>query len=164
MEESGWHGMSLRDLADAVSIRAPSLYKHFRSKDDLKAQVVRRQFARMGDRLRAVSAPGAVAELMNAYREQAARAPEAYRLATSGPLDRDSLGDGVEQWVGGFFLDVCHGDHALAQAVWAALHGAVILELDTRFDSGTMEAPAWTHLVESPSATVDRFASTRVEP
>lgn len=40
--EQGYDGTSLRDVADAVGLRIPSLYNHFASKDDLYAAVLDR--------------------------------------------------------------------------------------------------------------------------
>ncbi|MAG30995.1 MAG: hypothetical protein CL908_08905 [Deltaproteobacteria bacterium] len=40
--ERGYEGTSLRDVADAVGLRIPSLYNHFASKDDLYAAVLDR--------------------------------------------------------------------------------------------------------------------------
>ncbi len=38
--ERGYHNVALADVADAVGIRAPSLYRHFKNKQDLLLQVV----------------------------------------------------------------------------------------------------------------------------
>jgi len=40
--ERGYHGTTLRDVADAVGLRIPSLYNHFASKDALYAAVLAR--------------------------------------------------------------------------------------------------------------------------
>jgi AcrR family transcriptional regulator len=38
--ERGYHGTSMRDIAEALSMRAPSLYKHVRNKDALLDEIV----------------------------------------------------------------------------------------------------------------------------
>ena len=38
--ERGYHGTSMRDIAEALSMRAPSLYKHVKSKDALLDEIV----------------------------------------------------------------------------------------------------------------------------
>jgi AcrR family transcriptional regulator len=40
MRERGYEAMTMRDLADAVGIRAPSLYKHVASKQELLADIL----------------------------------------------------------------------------------------------------------------------------
>jgi AcrR family transcriptional regulator len=38
--ERGYHGTSMRDIAEALSMRAPSLYKHVKNKDALLDEIV----------------------------------------------------------------------------------------------------------------------------
>ena len=47
--ERGYHNVSLVDVADAVGIRAPSLYRHFRNKQDLLLHVVSESIDAMVD-------------------------------------------------------------------------------------------------------------------
>jgi TetR/AcrR family transcriptional repressor of nem operon len=51
----GYGGLNFRDLADAVGIRAPSLYHHFPSKADLGAAVARRYWEDIAAALDAIS-------------------------------------------------------------------------------------------------------------
>lgn len=37
----GYHGVGMREIAEKLGVRAPSLYHHFRSKDDLLYQIAR---------------------------------------------------------------------------------------------------------------------------
>src|SRR5690606_15695429 len=48
--ERGYAGTTLRDVADAVGLRIPSLYNHFPSKDALYAAVLERGFGPVLDR------------------------------------------------------------------------------------------------------------------
>ena len=67
-------------------------------------------------------------------------------LATGGRLDRSALPPGLEDWSGRPFLDAT-GDPHRAQALWAAVHGMVVLELDGRFPTGTAPEATWRELV-----------------
>ncbi|MGX9294876.1 TetR/AcrR family transcriptional regulator [Tsukamurella paurometabola] len=142
LEREGWERITMRDLADEVGIRAPSLYKHFASKDAVKAALVGAALAESGAALRPVTD---VAALLRDYREVARRSPNLYRLATVGPLDRQALPEGLEEWSGRPFFEVTGDPHA-AQALWAAAHGMAILEIDGRFPTGTAPDATWAEL------------------
>ena len=74
----------------------------------------------------------AILRLLATYRAYALAHPNLYRLATSGPLVRRRLADGLEDWAGNPWF-VVTGDPSLAQALWSLAHGMVILELDDRY-------------------------------
>ena len=59
--EDGFRGTSLRDIADDVGIRAPSLYNHFESKSALYAAVLERAFGPMLEVLESFLARGEAA-------------------------------------------------------------------------------------------------------
>lgn len=143
LERQGWDTLTMRTLADELGIAAPSLYKHFASKEALKAQLVALALKEFGEAVRPVST---VAALVRRYRGVATANPQLYRLATSGSLDRDSLPAGLEDWSGSPFLEVTGEPHR-AQALWAAAHGMVILELDGRFPTGRAPEATWRELV-----------------
>lgn len=141
LERDGWDGVTMRDLADEVGMRAPSLYKHVANKDALKAVLVGVALAESGAALRPVVD---VAALLRDYRAVALAHPNLYRLATVGPLDREALPDGLEEWSGAPFFEVT-GDPHVAQALWAAAHGIAILEIDGRFPQGELDR-TWEEL------------------
>ncbi|WP_336669730.1 TetR/AcrR family transcriptional regulator [Tsukamurella sp. USMM236] len=142
LERDGWERVTMRDLADEVGIRAPSLYKHFASKDAVKSALVGVALAESGAALRPVTD---VAALLRDYRAVARNNPNLYRLATVGPLDREALPDGLEEWSGSPFYEVTGDPHA-AQALWAAAHGLAILEIDGRFPTGSAPDETWDEL------------------
>ncbi|TWS20964.1 TetR/AcrR family transcriptional regulator [Tsukamurella asaccharolytica] len=142
LERDGWERVTMRDLADEVGIRAPSLYKHFAGKDALKSALVAVALAESGAALRPVSD---VAALLRDYRTVARENPNLYRLATVGPLDREELPDGLEEWSGHPFFEVTGDPHA-AQALWSAAHGMAILEIDGRFPGGGAPDATWDEL------------------
>ena len=127
LERDGWERITMRDLADEVGIRAPSLYKHFASKDAVKSALVGVALAESGAALRPVTD---VAALLR---------------ATVGPLDREALPGGLEEWSGAPFFEVTGDEHA-AQALWAAAHGMAILEIDGRFPTGAAPDETWDEL------------------
>lgn len=143
LERQGWATLTMRTLADELGIAAPSLYKHFASKDALKTQLVAVALMENGEALRPVST---VAKLVRSYRELASANPQLYRLSTSGPLDRAALPPGLEEWSGAPFFEAA-GDPHRGQALWASAHGMVILELDGRFPTGTAPESTWAELV-----------------
>lgn len=142
LEREGWERVTMRDLADEVGMRAPSLYKHFANKDAVKAVLVGVALAESGAALRPVTD---VASLLHDYRTVARNNPNLYRLATVGPLDRGALPDGLEDWSGAPFFEVTGDQHA-AQALWAGAHGMAILEIDGRFPSGDAPDATWSEL------------------
>lgn len=143
LEREGWQTLTMRTLADELGIAAPSLYKHFASKDALRTQLIGLALKEFGEAVRPVTS---VATLVRRYRDVAADNPQLYRLATSGTLDREALPPGLEEWSGSPFFEAT-GDAHRAQALWAAVHGMVVLELDGRFPTGTAPEATWRELV-----------------
>ncbi|MFC7490066.1 MULTISPECIES: TetR/AcrR family transcriptional regulator [unclassified Knoellia] len=143
LERQGWETLTMRTLADELGIAAPSLYKHFSSKDALKTQLVALALKENGEALRPVTT---VSRLVRRYRETATANPQLYRLSTSGPIDRAALPPGLEEWSGSPFFEAT-GDPHRGQALWASAHGMVILELDGRFPTGSAPESTWRELV-----------------
>ncbi|MDP9865937.1 MULTISPECIES: TetR/AcrR family transcriptional regulator [Streptosporangium] len=150
LEEEGRDALTMRALADRLGIRAPSLYKHLPDKAAVEAALMERGFAEIGTALYAAlqaalgSAPRGepVDAVLRAYRRTALAHPNLYRLATSGPLPRQRLAPGLEEWAGTpFFLAA--GEPYLAQALWSFAHGMVILELDGRYPDGSDLDRTW---------------------
>ena len=146
LEDEGFEALTMRRLADELGIRAPSLYKHLPDKAALCSALVEQALVQMGTALHAAVDPddsaGSVAALLAAYRANGVGHPNLYRLATSGPLARDPLPEGLEEWAGTPFFLVT-GEPYLAQALWAFAHGMTILEIDGRFPPGADLDAAW---------------------
>lgn len=157
--ELGWEGTTMRALAADLGIRAPSLYKHFPSRDALRAALCEVALAEMGRALRR-PLPGEnpkddpVDVLLRRYRESALSEPELYRLTTAGRLSREDLLDGLEDWSGEPFLTVARDPHR-AQALWAAAHGLIILEIDGRLPSGPAPRATWEALARAFASAAD---------
>lgn len=146
LEEEGAEALTMRRLASAVGMRAPSLYKHFPTKRAVEAALVEVGLLEFGEALHtAVASPGPagpVRNLLTAYRTAALANAALYRLATARPLPRDDVAPGLEDWAGEpFFLAT--GDPWRAQALFAFAHGMVVLELDDRFPDGSDLDRTW---------------------
>jgi AcrR family transcriptional regulator len=161
VETEGPAALTMRRLGEVLGIRAPSLYKHLPGKGAVTGAVIELALRDLGAALHAAVAAGAgkpelaVPHLLRAYREQALAHPHLYRLATAGPLDREQLTPGLEDWAGEPFL-LATGDPYVAQALWSAAHGTVILELDDRYPAGSDLERTWSALAAAfsgPCAT-----------
>jgi AcrR family transcriptional regulator len=146
LEDEGPDTLTMRRLADELGIQAPSLYKHFPGKAGVELALIEDGLADIGQvSHRAIHQPGSVGRLnalLNAYRRYSLSHPNLYRLATSGPLSRDQLPSGLEEWAGNPWF-VVTGDPSMAQALWSFAHGMVILELDNRYPPGSDLDQTW---------------------
>ncbi len=143
LEEVGWDAVSMRPLADRLGMRAPSIYKHFANRDQIKSALIAQGLVEIGEVLHAVVADGgSIADVLAAYRASGIANPNLYRLTTEGPLDRANLPEGLEDWSGSPFYLVT-GDEYLAQALWSFAHGVMILELDGRYPPGSQLDRTW---------------------
>ena len=141
LEEDGPDALTMRELAARMGIRAPSLYKHVRDKDDIVAGLQERALIDMARHLAAAD-PG-LAALADAYRSWARAHPRLYEVATRRPLARERIALGVESAAAAPILAVAGGDEHLARALWALAHGLVDLELSRRFPPGADLDATW---------------------
>jgi AcrR family transcriptional regulator len=141
--------VSIRAVATAVGVTAPSIYRHFADKDELLFEVCSRHFARMGRFLaessRAGDDPiGALATMALAYARFAVDNPEHYRIMFMGSSDHtpERYADERVLDTGGFGELVRLAQAAIAtgrlrpelddatsvaHSLWAAIHGVVSL-------------------------------------
>jgi AcrR family transcriptional regulator len=146
LDDEGADALTMRRLGEELSIRAPSIYKHFDGKAAVESVLVEQGLAEVGARLREAIhgrlPADAIGPLLDAYRRTALDRPNLYRLATAGPLRRDALVPGLEDWAGEPFVLVM-GEPYLAQVVWSAAHGMVSLEIDGRYPPDTDLERTW---------------------
>jgi AcrR family transcriptional regulator len=145
LEEEGPDALTMRRLAERLGIRAPSLYKHVASKEELEMGVVALGFEESAERFEdAVAADRRrpLAALAAAYRAFALEHPHLYRLMTDRPLRRDLLPPGVEARAAAPLLEAA-GSLSRARAVWAFAHGMTTLELNGRFPPDADLDAAW---------------------
>jgi AcrR family transcriptional regulator len=153
LEREGPDGLTMRRLADALGIRAPSLYKHVAGREEILVALQARALAGMGGALAATAreygdAHGRLADMMRAYREWALAHPALYELATRRPLPRDALPEGLEA-AAGAAVRALAPDDATARALWATAHGLVDLERAGRFPPGADIDAAWDAAVRA---------------
>ncbi|HEX5621619.1 MAG TPA: TetR/AcrR family transcriptional regulator [Solirubrobacteraceae bacterium] len=140
LESEGPEALSMRRIADALGIRAPSLYKHLPDKQALEAALISAAFEEIAG---VFAEAGDLASVAAAYRGYAHDHPHLYRLMTTGPLDRARLEPGVEDRAAAAIVAAVGGDEHAARAAWAFAHGMTILELDGRFPGGADLDAAW---------------------
>src|SRR5215469_12655517 len=97
LEHEG-QALSMRKLAERIGIRAPSLYKHFSSKQALEAALISQGFEDQAAVFEAalVDSPVPIVAMAEAYRDFAQRHPRLYRLMYERALDRSLLTPGSE--------------------------------------------------------------------
>jgi AcrR family transcriptional regulator len=95
LESAGLPGVSMQAVAERVGVRAPSLYKRVRSRDDLIRLVAEATLGDLEARLDSVSAAGdaraRLAALAHGLRDFARERPAGYRLVFSPPSDATRL-------------------------------------------------------------------------
>lgn len=158
VEAEGVDALTMRRLADAAEMKAPSLYKHWPDKEAILATLQDRALASMGAALHdalaegvhaAAGEPADLAALGSAYRTWALDHPGLYELTARRPLARDELSPGREAWAAEPVVAAVGGDEHRSRALWAAAHGLVDLELADRFPPGADLDAAWAALVEA---------------
>ncbi len=146
LDRGGISALSMRSLAEAMDVQAPSLYKHVDGKATLLSWIVERALDEVGSVWHALlddsSATQAVPALLAEYRRWARIRPHRYRLVTSDDVDRQALIAGLEVWSGEPFFRATGEPHS-AQALWAFAHGMAILEIDDRFLPGSALDTTW---------------------
>lgn len=162
LDSEGPQALTMRRIADALGIKAPSLYKHVPDKAALEALVIASGFAELAATLTAAAAAdagnaGRLAAIASAYRAYAIAHPHLYRLMTYQPLHRDLLPAGLEARAAQPLAEAAGYDEARARAMWAFAHGMVSLEIDGRF-------PPRADLDEAWRAGLAAFASAPGDP
>jgi AcrR family transcriptional regulator len=154
IDAEGIDGLSMRALADRVGIRAPSIYKHFESKEMLEAAVISAVFEELAIHNEAAvdGSDRPLLALADAYRDYARRHPHLYRLVADRPLNRAALAEGVEARAAAVSIRAAGGDRDLARAFWAFAHGMTTLELNSRFPADADLHAAWRSGVEALTA------------
>jgi AcrR family transcriptional regulator len=145
LAQRGVAGLSMRALADRLHIKAPSLYKHVRDKDEIIADLQARGLEELAAVIVAAGPwPSAAAQ---AYRVWALENPHLYEVCMRRPLLRDRLPDGLERDVTAMIIALTGQDHEHARAVWGLVHGLVDLEISGRFPDGADLDTTWRRAI-----------------
>jgi AcrR family transcriptional regulator len=131
LESEGPAALTMRSVAAAMGIRAPSLYKHVANKEDIEAGLQERALRALAEALAPEGTD--LTAIMAAYRRWALSKPALYELATRRPLRRDVIPAEVEAAASARLVAAAGGDEHRSRALWALAHGMIDLELAGRF-------------------------------
>lgn len=151
LDAQGPDGVSMRNIAAELGIKAPSLYKHVSDKAELELALIADGLAETAE-VHAAAIDGSadpLADLARAYRGWALDHPHRYRLMTERPLPRAELPAGLEARAAAPVIAACGGDPDRARAAWAFAHGMVMLELADRFPPDADLDAAWAAGVDA---------------
>jgi AcrR family transcriptional regulator len=146
LEEKGLAGLSMRNLADRLHVKAPSLYKHIEGRDEILAHLQAIGIQSFGAAI-ASAGPTKRAKAL-AYRKWALNNPHLYEVALRTPLLRDRLPRGLENGVTKQIISITGKDHEHARAVWGLMHGLVDLEKAGRFPADANLEKTWKRAIE----------------
>jgi len=141
----GAEAVTMRARAEALGIKAPSLYKHLPDKHALETALFAEGFRDLGAAFEAAvaGAPDPLGAIASAYRAWALGHPHFYRFMTARPIDRAQLPPGLEDRAAAPLVAACAGDADRARAAWAFAHGMADLELAGRFPPDADLDAAW---------------------
>lgn len=154
LETEGPEALTMRRLADAIGIRAPSLYKHLPHKTALETAIIVDGFEQAANAFEVATWDAAepLAAFVAAYRAFATAHPHVYRLMTERPLPRDQMPAGLEARAAAPLLHAT-ASPARARAAWAFIHGMIMLELNERFSDDGVTEVAWRSGIAAFQAT-----------
>ena len=164
LEEHGMDALTMRDVAEAVGVRAPSLYKRVRSRSDLFRLILENVTDELTSALHAAASHGEpVADLRAmaaAYRGFAHANPVAYALmfapqAVPGATARSVRSSAAFLRV---VTEVAGPQHALpaARTIVAWAHGFITMELAGAFRLGGDVDQAWNFGLDRVLSAVRR--------
>lgn len=146
LEEKGLQSLSMRNLAERLHMKAPSLYKHIRDRDEIIAELQAVGIQNFGQFIMNAGASKKAKAL--AYRSWATTNPHLYEVTFRIPLLRERLPQGLEDGVTQMIIQITGKDHEHARAVWALMHGLVDLENSKRFPDDANLEKTWKRAVE----------------
>jgi len=146
IQENGVHALSMRNLADRLHIKAPSLYKHISGKEEIIAHLQEVGLTSFAEEIK--GAGKSKKSKVLAYRKWALANPNLYELTFRQPLRREILPKGLEEGITAYVIQLAGKDHEHARASWALLHGLIDLELMGRFPRNANMEKTWARAIE----------------
>jgi AcrR family transcriptional regulator len=147
VNELGAESLSMRTLATALTIKAPSLYDHVKNRDEVIALVQAEGLRDFGAGFTAAG-PSPRQQILF-YRAWALANPNLYPVVFQQRLQRDLLPQGLEASVLGQVVAAAGGSHLKARVLWAQLHGLIDLELQGRFPADADMDESWELVIQS---------------
>lgn len=155
--ENGVASLTLRDVANAVGIRAPSLYKRFSDRNALISAIRDQTFGALLAALKTVppqsSATGLVRAFAYEYRLFAHANPELYRLLYSAEFNSGTpeAERRAAEPVITLMQELAGPENALnaARAVTALVHGFCIMEINGNFRLGGSTDEAFEYAISN---------------
>jgi AcrR family transcriptional regulator len=156
LEQAGADGLSMRALARALHVTAPSLYFHVESRTDLLLQLVAIGLRDLEYALREAAArPGDLHQralaIAHAYVDFATAYPQLFTLMFGPCIDEQRFDPAAGEAAAAPLLEliaevVPPGETiALASAVWAFVHGYTVLRLADQFRMNPDHESAFEH-------------------
>ena len=145
VETLGAEQLSMRTLATALNIKAPSLYDHVKNRDEVIALVQSLGLVQFGEGFAA--AGDSVREKVMFYRNWALSNWRLYPVVFQQYLLRELITPGLESKVLAQVVQAAGGSHVRARAMWAQLHGLVDLELQGRLPADADMDATWEQVV-----------------
>ena len=141
LEQQGEPALSMRNLAERLRVKAPSLYRHYADKESLERAMVEQGAVLLVNQLSAISPRLSPAKALRAgakaYLDFARGQPQLYSLMMEKVGLPSTPGAGKTLW--NRFLALIApitqnpDDTAAAVALWSFLHGYVVLERSGMF-------------------------------
>jgi AcrR family transcriptional regulator len=147
-EAEGWDAVTTRRLAGLIDYSQPVLYSHFKGKADIMAAVATRGFEELATRLRmaAANVTGASDVLRNvcaAYLDFARLRPVVYEAMFVSPTKIKFASVETPTALRAAFAELVTalgpGGQGLAEVLWSALHGMVVLMQSERIPAAGAE-------------------------
>jgi AcrR family transcriptional regulator len=140
LEADGCDALSMRKLAEALDLKAPSLYRHYADRNALEQAIAAKAATQLQDALEQAirplrSASKVLHQSARTYCEYANAHPELYDLMTN--FTPANIPEGKAFW--NFVLEIIAritgnpDDTSAAVALWAFLHGFVTLKRNGLF-------------------------------
>lgn len=143
LQDYGWPEISLRDIANEIGIKAPSLYKHVSGMVEIAALVATEGLSEYGQYLREGWEENGATGILVAHRDFFRENPYLYELMTSRLFPREYLPGDLLGWAREPFHWMADNDTQLGLSYTAMAHGLALLELR----DGRIPDPQWEYVV-----------------